>query len=185
MLDLGELPGGINHSRASRINSYGQVVGESAAATGTRAFLWTPNVPNGVSGAMIDLGDLAGGRDESHAFGINAHGHVVGSSWVANGTHAFLWIPDSPNSTGGTMTDLNTLLSEADRARWLLAEARGINDFGQIVGTGFFDADGPGPMQATPLSFLMTPIPEPSSVVLLCISVVSIRKRAVRPRIGG
>ena len=49
------------------------------------------------------------------------------------------------------MTDLNSFLSLADLPQWVLTDARGINDLGQIVGTGLFH----GKMRA----YLLTPPP--------------------------
>jgi probable HAF family extracellular repeat protein len=156
MFPLGVLPG-----TANEINDYGQVIGESNAVTGTRAFLWTPTIRNGVTGTMVDLGDFAGGRNESRALGMNSAGHVVGESWVTEGPQAFLWMPDAPNASSGTMRNLNSLLSASDRSQWQLHRARDINDLGQIIGSGLFDPDGAGPMIPVSRAFLLTPVPEP------------------------
>ena len=88
------------------------------------------------------------------AFGINDSGQIVGWSDVlaVAGRSAFVW-------ESGTMVDLNDLLIGAND--WALLEATAINDQGQIVGTGFLD--GVGGNQA----FLLTPIPEPSTALLL------------------
>jgi probable HAF family extracellular repeat protein len=76
---------------------------------------------------MTDLGTLGGAN--SHAYGINNLGQIVGSAQTASGiTHAFVY-------TGGTMTDLNNLLPA--NSGWLvLTQATSINDRGQITGTG-------------------------------------------------
>ena len=79
----GNCPGGENHSVARDINDSGQVVGESQAATGTRAFRWTSG------GGMQDLGDLPGGNDFSRGYGINTGGQIVGDSSVITGFRAF------------------------------------------------------------------------------------------------
>jgi probable HAF family extracellular repeat protein len=54
---------------------------------------------------------------------------VVGTSDTqSQGKHAFLWTP------GSGMVDLNTLIDRS--SGWVLIQARGINDGGQIVGQG-------------------------------------------------
>ena len=150
MIDLGALPGGAN-SRAYGINDSGQVVGESDTGPilslgarlrrfpslfGTRAFLWTEGV------GMADLGHLGGGTSGARA--MNNNGVVVGSSDLMNGTgHAFYW------TKAGGMIDLNTLLPL--NSGWVLTEANGVNDRGQITGAGLHNglsrAFRLGPMQ--------------------------------------
>ena len=107
--DLGNLTGGENSSEAFAINSMGQVVGISEAASGTRAFLWQ-------DGVMTDLDVLSPGHDYSIAHDINDAGDVVGQS----DSRAFLY-------SGGIMTDLGTLGGD-------YGIADGINDSGHIVG---------------------------------------------------
>ena len=54
---------------------------------------------------------------------------VVGDAATANGRdHAIIW-------QSGTMYDLNNLIASSN---WELQAAVGINDHGQIVGTGLF-----------------------------------------------
>jgi probable HAF family extracellular repeat protein len=175
MVDLGDFPGGIDEGIAMAINSAGQVVGQSQAATGPRAFLWSPSTPNGTAGSMVDLGDLTGGADRSIAWDINSAGQIVGQSATASGSRAMLWTPDTPNGFTGSMIDLNSVLDAITGMGWTLREAYGINDRGQIIGGGLFDADGPGDMPAVTRGYLLTPIPEPSAqtlgvVALVCIS---------------
>jgi probable HAF family extracellular repeat protein len=168
IVDLGDLPGGDDLSQGFSINSHGQVVGRGEAATGDRAFLWSPSTPNGSTGTMIDLGELPGGDDLSIAYSVNSSGHVVGSSKNAIGDRAFLWAPIVPNATTGIMLDLNDLLTPMERINWTLMSAEGINDLGQIVGWGDFDVDGLGPLSPVRRGFLLTPrlIPEPTTMVL-------------------
>jgi probable HAF family extracellular repeat protein len=111
---------------AAGINDSGEVVG----TVGSAAFLYS-------GGKMIDLGSLPGSGGSIGADAINTSGQVVGSSGMSSGlSHAFLWTPTTPNGTSGTMVDLNTLISATNVT---LEVASGINDQGQIVGTGYFN----------------------------------------------
>ena len=139
-IDLGSLagPNGICfnnvpdscNSEASDINASGQVVGWSNGSVAhphsPHAFLWQPSSPNSTTGTMHDLGTLPGGNYSS-AVGINASGQVAGrSSITVNGNdHVFLWTPNTPNGTTGTMINLGLPQSSI---------AQGINDFGQVTG---------------------------------------------------
>jgi probable HAF family extracellular repeat protein len=85
------------------------------------AFSWTQAT------GMSDLGRLPGYLFV-HPYAVNGQGVVVGeASNSANKRVAFVW-------QNGIMTDLNTLIPAT--SGWLLQDATGINDNGQIVGTG-------------------------------------------------
>src|SRR5882762_5595524 len=123
--DLGTLGGA--ESIAFGINASGQVVGRSDISFGlfgSHAFRTARNAA--IDPATDDLGTLGG--LSSIAFGINASGQVVGSSQIASGeSHAFVY-------SNGAMQDLNNrLLVDSG---WIFQEADGINDGGQIVGSG-------------------------------------------------
>lgn len=126
MADLGTGLGDIG-AIGIALNDPGQVVGISFLMEGEtlvrHATLWQ-------GGTVADLGTLAGG--ESEALGINANGQVVGLSFTnSNDIHAFLWTPDQPGATTGTMTDLGNL---GGTETYSAAEAQGINNSGQVVG---------------------------------------------------
>jgi probable HAF family extracellular repeat protein len=115
--DIGSL-GGI-FCEAFGINNNGQVVGDSATAGQTHAFLYS-------GGTMTDLGTLGG--DFSEALGINNNGQVVGTSFTSgNVQNSFLY-------SGGSMSDLDN-----DSNNNI---AYGINDNGQIVGFCAFYSGG-------------------------------------------
>ena len=122
MTDLGTL-GGVQ-SIAYAINNAGQIVGyASPPNSSVHAFLYS-------SGMMIDLGVFF---DSSVGEAINNSGVVVGTADVLNGngntdSHAFIY-------SGGKLQDLNNLIPSG--SGWVLTEATGINDKGQIVCNGY------------------------------------------------
>jgi probable HAF family extracellular repeat protein len=145
MRDLGTLGGRL--SSAAAINEAGLIAGHSSTEDGfEHAFLYA-------DGMMIDLGTLGGGR--SFGYGINGLGQVVGTSELAEGfdRHAFIY-------SGGVLTDLNSLIDPA--SGWVLLEARGINDLGQVAAFGCMGEN----CQAVLLD-LVPQIPEPASVTLM------------------
>jgi len=113
-------------AKASGMNNYGQVVGASNQA----AFLWMPAAPNGTVGSLVSPGDSL--IAPSSAAGINDRGQVVGSATAVAGAgrynHAFLWSPDAPNGTAGTVT---AFLADAPTDS---SSAVAVNNFGQIIG---------------------------------------------------
>lgn len=124
--NLGTLGG--TGSAAYDINDAGQVVGN----TQDRAFLWDSNR------GMTDL-ETANGY--IHAYAINASGSVVGVR-DDNGTgfppHAYVWTPNEPHGTTGTMTNL--AVPQAD-----YSFALDINAAGLVVGEStysYFVDDG-------------------------------------------
>ncbi|MFI5335261.1 MAG: PEP-CTERM sorting domain-containing protein [Opitutales bacterium] len=135
-IDLGTLvPGGT--SSASALNNAGTVVGYSDG----NGFIYS----NGVM-TMIDSLPAANGGDP---LAINNLGQVVGVS----GSHAFLY-----GASTGTL-DLNSLVT--GYPGWVLQEAVGINDSGQIVGYGT--------VYGAQAAFLLTPtaVPEPATTAAL------------------
>jgi probable HAF family extracellular repeat protein len=152
MQDLGTLGG--TDSDAWGINDSGQVVGWSYTSDGLQnchAFLYSGDGP------MQDLGTFGGVR--SLAVDINNVGQVVGLAMTSNNDwHAFLY------SGNGPLQDLNDLIDPSPE--WTLEESSAINDKGQIVCTGV----NPNGQKHI---FLLTPIPEPSTLILLSIGVMS------------
>jgi len=125
MTELGTLGG--DYSRANAINDSGQITGQAyiSGNGGAHAFLYD-------NGQMTDLGVLSGSYSEGDA--INNAGVVVGQASIRNNTgyliyHAVIF-------RGSGAKDLNNLIPA--RSGWVLTQATGINDAGEIVGYGIF-----------------------------------------------
>ena len=139
MTDLGTLGGAQSHGVG--INASGQVTGYADTNNGAaHAFLISPPYTN-----LIDLGSLGG---DSIGMAINSSGQVVGDSTNL----AFLY------TSAIGIVNLNTLLPSG--SGWALFSARGINDAGQITGTGI------NPNGATH-AFLLTPGPTVTTLINL------------------
>lgn len=91
------------------------------------------------------------------------------------------WLPSSPDSFGylfmdGAAVDLNTRLVGA--ADWNIVDAAGINDRGQIVGTGCHFSTGL--CQAVLLD--ISPVPEPGSWAMLLAGLATVGAGSYRAR---
>jgi probable HAF family extracellular repeat protein len=131
--DLGTL-GGTN-SEATAISDTGQIVGFSLVSGDAAEHAFRR-----VGGSLEDLGTLGG--TNSRALAVNGAGRVVGYSDVATGgTHAFLY-------SAGSIEDLNNYIPAS--SGWVLERATGINNSGQIVGTGIHNGVKRGFLLARP-----------------------------------
>jgi len=143
-VDLGTLGGAT--SQANFINASGLIVGNALTGTGQSHAFYDNN-----GASMVDMGTLGGAN--SQALKDNSAGYIVGNAQDAGGNGlAFLY-------TGGVMYNLNAL-TDSSGIGWTLQNAQGISDTGYIVGVGL---DPLGQTHA----FLLTPIPEPSSIFTL------------------
>jgi len=114
---------GGEHVRAYAINDHGTICGWAYTANGRyHAFRYE-------NGGMTDLGILPDGP-HSEARAINDAGDVVGFSGTTRGERAFIARAGSTQ-----MEDLN-VAADAKPQKWILMYAWGINDRGEIVGSG-------------------------------------------------
>ena len=134
-LDLGDLGGGSANAQA--ISSSGLITGYSANGDGWQhAFLWS-------STTLVDL--MPGLSGYSYGFDVNRFGSVVGV--MSSG--AFLW-------QAGDVVNLSAAMAGSG---WRIHDARGINDSGQIVGSGW---NPEGQFRA----YVLTPVPEPQTYAM-------------------
>ncbi len=84
---------------------------------------------------------------------------------TSNGSHAFLY-------TDGVMQDLNAFIDPL--SEWTLLQATGINDRGQIAGTGF--------IRGFVHAYVLTPVPEPASLAPFALGAVCLAWSAQRAR---
>ena len=167
--NIGSLPAPYNYGgEAFGINNSGQVVGLSwnLGESVAHAYIYG-------NGTMTDLG-LLPGFNNAQAVAIDNNGEVVGVLSPSMGSaerdrHAFMY-------SNGTMYDLNSLLDDSG-ADWTLNVANSVNDHGAIVGEGI----NPSGKQD---AFLLTPVPEPSSIILLTVGGLALFGATLSKRRG-
>jgi len=139
MVDLNSLisSNGFTLTTASAINGNGVIAGWGTTNDAEQAFTLS-------SSNLLIIPFLAGATN-SRANAINSQGDVTGFIGSTNSKSAFLW-------RNGTIYDLNLAIDSS--SGWVLHEAMGINDAGQIVGWG----NKQGEVHA----FLLTPNQPPS-----------------------
>ena len=115
------------------MNEFGQVAGTDAGVP----FLWTPNSSNGTLGSLTNLADYATSATPVSGIAINDVGQVIGLGTrnAAAFDSVFLWSPDTPNATTGTLTGLPLYYRED-----LLHPGVSFNNYGQIG--GFINGQG-------------------------------------------
>ncbi len=165
-----------NYASATGVNDSGMASG--MGFTFDFAHVVDPNASGHAmlfsNGAVTDLGTLPADKS-SAALGINNSGAVVGYSTPQTPDIALFFAPlleiASASShafvyTNGVLYDLNRQL--VNGSGWQLASAAGINNAGQIVGTGI--------IQQQQHAFLLTPVTPPAinSVVGAGLSVPAV-----------
>ncbi|MCA9243454.1 MAG: hypothetical protein KDA32_05840 [Phycisphaerales bacterium] len=116
---------GSHSSIAEAMNDNLELAGQ-ALDIGFRAVRWTWD---GGAWNVEDLGTLRTANDlYSYAYGINAHGEIVGTAYAdTNLWHAFLWLPAPAYGMSAGMHDLTPVIGAQ-------AAATAINDNGEIAG---------------------------------------------------
>ncbi len=156
--DNGEVTGGFQdfYSGENYVffsDSSGQATGHDFDGFDSVVFLYDDD--------NMDWLDTLGG-DGSTGYAINDNGHITGSAKIADGSwHAFIY-------SGGIMTDINTLIDPAGGLT--LVSGLGINNAGQICGYGI-------DLQGNEQAFLLTPVPEPTTLLLLGLSALMARRQ--------
>lgn len=180
-IDARNTPG--TSSLARSINDSGVTVGRMSFSTTSgdeAAFVYRPG-----DASITSLGFFGGTRTE--AIDIGNNGWIVGYAGVTEGNstptnRALLWLPDAGGVAGYVAYDLNSLITLGSVATggWTrLLEARAVNDDGTIVGYGRFVAM-PGGAEVT-RGFVLTVVPEPATVAVMCLGTAGALLRRRRP----
>ena len=120
------------YSIPSSINDHGEVVGGSGFNnSGSHAIFWSE------APGTVDLGDLPGSIESSHASSINNHRQIVGYATGEGGSAAVIW------DSAGQIHNLNDLLvrDEPDDQYLYMLGAGMVTDAGWITASGFDTRD--------------------------------------------
>lgn len=159
LIDLKTTASGGQPIDAMAINDRGEIVGGASFPNSPRdAYVWK-------NGVIRDLGHLEGDCT-SEAFGINARGQIIGSSYACgpdgkpvlyfNNHHAVLW-------DHGCMIDLNNVIPPNSGFEFVTEGPASdvtnpaINDRGEIVGIGVLRGTPPGEAETQGRAFLLVP----------------------------
>lgn len=147
---LRDAQGRIPLGAGADINNAGIVTGSARfdGSVKTSAFIYE-------NGVTRSIGSLGG--NWSSGASLNERGEIVGTSTLAGGSvyNAFFY------SDAIGMVNLNDLIDAG--SGWVLSNATSINEAGQIVGSGLYN----GVQRA----YLLTPVPEPSSLALASLGL--------------
>jgi hypothetical protein len=179
----GEVTGGWSYGA----NNANEVVGTGDFQGYMLAYepvLWS----GGHAYAMFPQYDYAGTTNPTngYAFGINDQGVVVGEDNWATGfatgfdSHGFIWTPNTPNGTTGTLQDMNAVFASALTGAWagyVITDGLGINDNGDVVVLMY--PGGGGGNNESVVALISTPSPVHAGEVILADPVVDINDLTV------
>jgi probable HAF family extracellular repeat protein len=172
-IDLGDLGGG--SSFVQQINANGQVLGCSTTASGaSNTFVWT-------SGRMIDIGisnceNYDSTSWENFSYSLNDRGQVLLNTSYSNFDETVYQSYFYDGERTYSNQDIEDLLGE--NSGWDIYEISGLNNKGQIIGTGLFN----GKESVFAMSPNGEPIPEPSTIIGSVLALGSIGSAAYRRR---
>jgi hypothetical protein len=160
---------GFSFAEPTAINGAGVTVGLSELSDadgdliGMRAVRWSPGSTTPVALALVG--------PEAIATCINASGFIGGFDTESG---AVVWTPQ------GELIELNALI--APDAGWELTSVFSISASGWVVGSGFYDADGNGPIAGSYRPYLLQiSVPEPTSI-MAAAGILSFAGRRKRQR---
>lgn len=188
---LSDLTSAEGSSAANAINNNGDkavgvgvVPDEEEGAGEIHAYIYNTGSDTAEDLGTLDKQDQNNNdHNYSYAHDVNDSGQVVGHSgytWFDDGTYT--WLEDSTAFyyDGEEMYNLNDLISSlsiASLGEFYLTDALGINNSTQIIAWGYYEND-----PETNRSFLLTPIPEPSTMLLFGAGVAGIAGIARRKK---
>jgi hypothetical protein len=160
--------GGNVYTQALSINGAGTVaVGIATADRTTKAVMW-------VGTQLSELPSIATYKGSSFApsmvVAVNDAGWAVGHSWIEDPDRPSIPSRFDPRSRAvlwkdGEAVDLDGIFNSQLEEGWHLASAVDINNLGQIVGIALNERT----MHSR--SFLLTPVPEPSTLAFLSLGL--------------
>lgn len=147
LTDLGTLETNTGRTNYSRAMAINDA-GQIVGSSDYQAFIWdSTNGMKAISEFIIGKAFCA--------YGVNESGDVAG-----DGDYAWLW-------KDRVITNLNDLLPES--SPWTLKSAQDISNSGQIVGYGDINGETH--------AYLLTPVPEPATILFLALGTVLLRRR--------
>lgn len=147
-------PPGTTHCMPYSINDRGDIVGQIRGPSEYVPFVFADGVTTLLDSSFGYVSD------------INNYRQIAGARFVPyEGYFAAIW-------EAGSIIDLSSAID--DPLQWRLDYARGINDAGQVIATGYATS---GPTAFHTVSVLLTPIPEPLVLAPLVMTMLTRNRR--------